>query len=216
MTGHGEVTTRSPGIATGCPLAAIMYRDTIYIDEGEQNQMLAMRLVRLIEAHSGELCLDLTEQIAKSERTSDFKKIPAEQLRLAASEVYRHLGEWLLQKTESDIETRFRAVAAQRAAEGIRLHQFVWALLLSRDRLWHFLRHQSLADNVVALYGELELQRLLNQFFDRAIYYAILGYEEAGDCRPKGELARVRDLAISIGLISSKDLTGTDFDEPGR
>jgi hypothetical protein len=68
-----------------------------------------MRLVKLIEAHSGELCRDLTEQIVKSERTSDFRRIPAEALRLAASEVYRNLGEWLLQKTESDIEARFRA-----------------------------------------------------------------------------------------------------------
>jgi hypothetical protein len=179
--------------------------------------MLAMRLVRLIEAHSGELCRDLTEQIVKSERTSDFKRIPAEQLRLAADEVYRHLGEWLLQKTESDIETRFRAVAARRAAEGIKLHQFVWALLLSRDRLWHFLRHQSFADNIVALYGELELQRLLNQFFDRAIYYAVMGYEEAGSCETEGELARIRNLAVSIGLISDKEFTtGPDVDDLGR
>ena len=85
------------------------------------------------------------------------------------------------------------------------MHQVVWALLLSRDHLWHFLRHRSLADNVVALYGELELQRLLNQFFDRAIYYAVLGYEDAGRCSPKGDLARARDLAISIGLIASQD-----------
>lgn len=180
--------------------------------------MLGMRLVKLIEAHSGELCRDLSEQIAKSERTSDFRRIPSEELRLAASEVYRNLGEWLLQKTESDIEARFRSVAARRASQGIRLHQFVWALLLSRDRLWHFLRHQSFADNVVALYGELELQRLLNQFFDRAIYYAILGYEEAGHCSPKGDLARVRDLAVSIGLMSATDLTtiGSNLDEQGR
>jgi hypothetical protein len=113
--------------------------------------MLAMRLVKLIEAHSGELCRDLTEQIAESERTSDFRRIPPEELRLAASEVYRNLGEWLLQKTESDIEARFRSVAARREAEGIRLPQFVWALLLSRDRLWHFLRRESFADNVVAV-----------------------------------------------------------------
>lgn len=179
--------------------------------------MLAIRLVKLIEAHSGELCRDLTEQIGKSERTTDFKRIPGEELRLAANEVYRNLGEWLLQKTENDIEARFRAVAARRAAEGIRLHQFVWALLLSRDRLWHFLRHQSFADNIVALYGELELQRLLNQFFDRAIYYAVLGYEEAGRCAPKGDLARARDLAVSIGLMSATDLTKrSDLDDQGR
>lgn len=167
--------------------------------------MLAMRLVRLIEAHSDTLSRGLTAQIRKSERTSDFRKIPAEELRLAATEVYRHLGEWLLQKTEQDIAERFRAVAVTRASEGVRLHQFVWALTLSRDHLWHFLRHESYADNVVALYGEMELQRLLNQFFDRALYYAILGYEEAGHCSPKSELQRARDLAISIGLLAEKN-----------
>ena len=166
--------------------------------------MLGMRLVRLIEGHSNELSRGLTEKISTSERTSDFRKIQPEDLRLAAAEVYRNLGEWLLQKTESDIETQFRAAGARRAADGVRLHQMVWALQLSREHLWQFLRHQSFADNVVALYGELELQRQLNQFFDRAIYYAVLGYEQADECTPKGDLARARDLAVSIGLIAEQ------------
>ena len=166
--------------------------------------MLAMRLVRLIEAHSEALSRGLTEQIRKSERTTDFRKIPSEALRLAAAEVYRNLGEWLLQKTEQDIAERFRAVAQRRAAEGISLHQFVWALMLSREHLWYFLRHESFADNVVALHGEMELQQLLNQFFDRAVYYAVVGYEEAGQCSPKGDLDRARDFAIAIGLVEEK------------
>jgi hypothetical protein len=166
--------------------------------------MLGIKLVHLIEGHSEALSQRLTEQIRKSERTSDFHKIPAKDLRLAATEVYRNLGEWLLQKTESDIESRFKAIAARRAAEGISLHQLAWALMLTRDHLWLFLRQQALSDNIVALHGELELQLLLNQFFDRAIFYAILGYNQAvRQNSPKGELARARDLAISIGLMSS-------------
>lgn len=166
--------------------------------------MLGMKLVRLIETHSETLSRGLTEKIRKSDRTSDFRKIPAKDLRLAATEVYRNLGEWLLQKTEPDIAECFRSIAQRRAAEGISLHQLVWALTLSREHLWHFLRHESFADNVVALHGEMELQQLLNQFFDRALYYAVLGYEEAGECTPKGDLERARDLAISIGLLSEK------------
>ncbi|HTS05226.1 MAG TPA: hypothetical protein VMP68_06550 [Candidatus Eisenbacteria bacterium] len=167
--------------------------------------MLAMRLVRLIEAHSEELSRGLAEQIRKSERAPDFRKIPTEDLRLAATEVYRKLGEWLLQKTERDIAERFRAVGARRSAEGIALHQCVWALMLSRDHLWHFLRHESFADNIVALHGEMELLSLLNQFFDRAIYHAILGYTEAAESEVKTELQRARDLALSIGLMSAKN-----------
>lgn len=165
--------------------------------------MLGMKLVRLIEAHSEALSRGLMEKIRKSERTSDFRKIPPKELRLAAAEVYRNLGEWLLQKTESDIATRFRAIAARRVAEGIGLHQAVWALMLTRDHLLHFLRREAFADNIVELHGELELHQMLNQFFDRAVYYVILGYEEARQqSGPKSDLRRVKELAVSIGLMS--------------
>jgi hypothetical protein len=138
--------------------------------------VLTLKLVRLIEKHSEELVGGLTEQIRLSERTSDFQKIPAGDLELAAAEIYRNLGEWLLQKTDGDIENRFRAVGARRAAEGVDLHQFVWALITSRDHLWHFLQREAFACNIVELYGELELYQMLTQFFDRAVYYGIQGY----------------------------------------
>ena len=138
--------------------------------------MLTLKLLRLIEKHSEELVGGLTEQVQLSERTSDFRKIPAAELELAAAEVYRNLGEWLLQKTDEDIGSRFRAIGARRSAEGVGLHQFVWALITSRDHLWHFLQREAFACNVVELYGELELYQMLTQFFDRAVYYGIQGY----------------------------------------
>jgi hypothetical protein len=104
-------------------------------------------------------------------------------------------------------------VGERRAAEGIRLHQLIWALLLSREHLWRFLRHQAFADNIVALYGEMELQRVLTRFFDQAIYYAVLGYQEAANCNPKGHLARVRDLAVAIGLMGSQDTRNASVEE---
>ena len=166
--------------------------------------MVGLRLVRLIERHSERLSRALTEQIRKSERTSDFRKIQEKDLQLAAAEVYRNLGEWLLQKTERDIEDRFRTIGSRRAADGVGLHQFVWALMLTRDHLWHFLDQEGFADNIVKLHGEQELRQMLNQFFDRAIYHAILGYTEAAESSVKSELQKARDLAISIGLMSTK------------
>jgi hypothetical protein len=139
--------------------------------------MLGLKLVHLIERHSEELAHGLIRQLRESERTCDFRKVPPEELHQAAVEVYRNLGEWLLQKRESDVGNRFRAIAARRAIQGVGLHQFVWALVISRNHLWQFLQREAFADNIVELYGELELQRMLNQFFDRATYYAIVGYD---------------------------------------
>jgi len=165
--------------------------------------MVGLRLVRLIESHSEALSRGLTEQIHKSERTSDFRGIRAADLRQGTTEVYRNLGEWLLQKTESDIEDRFRRIGSRRSAEGVRLPQFVWALMLTRDYLWRFLEQEGFADNIVKLHAEHELYQLLNQFFDRAMYYGILGYGDARQQnKPKSDLARMEELARSIGLIS--------------
>src|SRR5215469_10630873 len=101
--------------------------------------MLGMRLVRLIEAHSEALSRTLTEHIRRTERTSDFRAIPPEDLQRRVTEVYRNQGEWLLQKTEEGIEKRLTSIAEHRATEGIRLHQFLWALMLTQNYLLHFL-----------------------------------------------------------------------------
>jgi len=171
--------------------------------------MVGLKLVRLIERHADRLARGVAEQIRAADRTSDFRRIPAQDLRLAAVDVYCNLGEWLLQKTESDVENRFRTIGSRRAVEGVGRHQFVWALMLTRDHLWRFLEEEGFADNIVALRGEQELRQMLNQFFDRAIYYGILGYEEAmrNADHPKSDLARAEDLAISIGLMSQRNTT---------
>ncbi len=62
--------------------------------------MLGLKLVRLIERHSEELALGLTQQVWNSERTCDFKNIQRDELHLAAVEVYRNLEVWLL-RTEA-------------------------------------------------------------------------------------------------------------------
>jgi len=165
--------------------------------------MLATKLVRMIETHFDKLSLELAAEIRTSDRTSDFRKIRPEDLQLSATEVYGNLEDWLLHKTDADIARRFTMVGARRAAQGIRLHQCAWALMLTRDHLWNFLRREAFADTLIQLYGEMELLQLLNQFFDRALYYAIEGYEEATRLHEqKTDLQRARDFATSIGLMS--------------
>jgi hypothetical protein len=165
--------------------------------------MLGMRLVRLIETHSETLSRNLTERLRSLDRTSDFRKIPAHELEQAISEVYRNLGEWLLQKTESEIAKRFRSVAARRASEGIRLPQFVSALMLSRDHLWHFLEREAFADNIIELHGELQLYQHLNHFFDCAVYHAIVGYQAAEESdAKKGDLTGIEGHSAPAGVAA--------------
>ena len=140
--------------------------------------MIALRLVRLIENHSDELAKDLVEKLQTSARTSDMQKVPEAELRSRIHEILEHLEEWLLTKTGSDIEVRYRDLGARRAGQGVSLADFCWAIVLTKEHLWEFLQRQGFLRSPVEIYGELELLRLLDQFFDRALCYATEGYEQ--------------------------------------
>ena len=140
--------------------------------------MIGSRLVGLIERHSDELADGLAHKLCKATRTADFRKIPQDELAKGAHEIYSNLSDWLLTKTESDIELRYTAIGARRAAQGVALAQLVWAMLVSKEHLWGFLQREGFVTGPVELFGELELLQLLDQFFDRAMYYAVLGYSE--------------------------------------
>ena len=81
--------------------------------------MLALRLVRLIEAHSDQLAQGLLDKILSSERTSDYRRVDRAEMQQAVRDIYQHLSEWLLTKTESDIELRYTRLGSRRAEEGI-------------------------------------------------------------------------------------------------
>jgi hypothetical protein len=102
--------------------------------------MIALKLLRLIEAHSEELSLELTQKILGSERTKDYRKLPEHEMRVGALEIYQHLSDWLLTKTDSDIELRYTRLGELRAQQGISLSHFVWAIALTKEHLWGFLR----------------------------------------------------------------------------
>jgi len=140
--------------------------------------MLGAHLVRLIEKHAEELATGLTDKLRRCERTSGFRKLSREELQHGAADLYRNLGDWLLTKTDSDIELRYTRLGAHRAAQGVSSSQIVWAILMSKEHLWAFLQRESIADRAFELYGELEMLRLLDQFFDRAAYYSIVGMEQ--------------------------------------
>lgn len=143
--------------------------------------LLAYRLVRLIEAHSDQLARNLLERVRDSDKTSAYiTQVPQDELRSRVSEVYKNLGEWLLGKTEADVQQRYEEIGSRRAAQHVPLTQLISALVMTKDTLWEFLLKEAGVERPVEVFGELELLQLLDQFFDRAIYYVSVGYEHAG------------------------------------
>jgi hypothetical protein len=140
--------------------------------------MIPLGLVRLIEHHSDELVTELVAKLETSPRTADLRKVPVEELRRRIEEILRHASEWLLTKTSHDIEQRYFEIGERRASQGVALSDLCWAIVVTKQHLWEFLQRQGFVHGPVELYGEMELLRLLDQFFDRGLCFAIEGYEQ--------------------------------------
>ena len=141
--------------------------------------MIALRLVHLIEQHSDELSRGLTTKILISTRTTDMNKVPVEELRSRTREILQNLSEWLLTKSAAEIERRYLDIGARRARQGVALEDYCWAIVLTKEYIWDFLQRQGFLQSPVEIYGEMELLRLLGQFFDRAICSAVMGYQRS-------------------------------------
>ena len=145
--------------------------------------MLSHRFVRHIEDRSEALASGLLHKLQRSTRTEAFRKVPPDELTDRVSEIYRHLGEWLLDKSESDIEQRYTQIGVRRAQQGVTLSQLIWAIMLTKDNLWEFILDDSYPDRPIEVFGKQELLQLLDQFFERAIYSAAVGYESAAEAK---------------------------------
>ena len=144
--------------------------------------MLSNRLVRLIETHANALALNLSEKVQASAQLGDYHKVPIYELNARVYEIYHQLGNWLLERKEEDIEHRYTVIGSRRAAQGVPLSQLIRAIVLTKQNLWEFLKREAVVDNPIELFGQQELLEQLDQFFDSAIYYAAMGYEQM----PKG------------------------------
>ena len=141
--------------------------------------LLAYRLVKLIESHSDGLARSLYHRYRQCNKCSAYASVPESELTAKVYDVYRHLGDWLLGKTESEIENRYLEIGARRAAQGVPVSQVVWMICLVRENLWDYLQKYAELERPAEIFGELELLEMLDQFFHLAIYYATLGHERA-------------------------------------
>ena len=133
--------------------------------------MFPMRLVQVIEAHADNLSEGLIKNLRSSERCGElFQKVSADELKRRS---------WMIAKTESEIEERYIGLGMRRARQGVPFSQFVWALSVTKEHLCDYLQREGLLEEPVDFYGEMQLLRSLERFFDRALYFASIGYESA-------------------------------------
>jgi hypothetical protein len=130
-------------------------------------------MVHLIESHAEELACGLMKKIERDAALVDLRRVPAEELKQHAHDLYGHLGEWLMTKSPFDLHSKYSSIGARWAAQGVPCSQILLAILAIKEYLSEFLRWEVLVDGPVQLSAELQLAQILDQFFDRAMYRAV-------------------------------------------
>ncbi len=141
--------------------------------------MLGIKFARLIEKHSEALGKLLVDKLRNSGRTDSFRAIAEHELLHDIQVLYRNLSDWLMTRTELDIKQYYTKLGIRRAEQGVPMDQFIWALVLAKEQLWLFMQREAMVEGALELVNELEFLLALEQFFDRALYYAVIGFMQA-------------------------------------
>ena len=142
--------------------------------------MISQRLVEMIETHADELTKRWLKEVRRSNATAGYHSLPDATLSRRAFDVYAHLGRWVgSEGRQEEVERTYTALGQERFHEGLPLSEVVQALAMTKYQLWAYIRDYGLLDSALELHQSLELYNRVVLFFDRATYYAIVGYERA-------------------------------------
>jgi len=150
--------------------------------------VLTARLIQLIETHFEGLTREVLQDIATNPRTRSFQMVPRAELESRTSSLYRNLGAWIGDPQDDAVRAEYEEWGRRRFRQRIPLSEIVYALLLVKHHLRRYIRDHGLvefsADSAVSgeflpvhLHGMQELNYMVGEFFDRALYYLTRGYE---------------------------------------
>ncbi|MBS1212534.1 MAG: hypothetical protein H6R26_1151 [Proteobacteria bacterium] len=141
---------------------------------------LTMSLVSLIERNAEALTKRWLEIVRIHPNTPTYHRWDERQLYARVFKVYSNLGQSISERTtRQDIEREYIELGHQRHAEGFALSEVIQALIISRRVLWLKIEADGFLNTALDLNLALELNNKVVLFFDRAIHYTALGYEEA-------------------------------------
>ncbi len=157
--------------------------------------MFTLRLVQLIEHNADKLSEGLMARLKRSDSCNELlSSVPTHEMKQRTFEIYHNLTDWMLNKTEAEVEERYIGIGSRRARQGIPFSQFLYAIHATKENLWDFLQQEGLLEPG-ELISQMELLRAMEHFFDRALYFASIGYESV----IQGELVRTRVASAAVG-----------------
>lgn len=140
--------------------------------------MISEKIITLIKENAELLTNRLCKDVLSREETKNYRKLDKDLVFERVFDVYSRLDSWLEgNKVKGEIRDHYLKLGAQRYHEGIPLSDLVMTLMLIKRHLWLYVMEQNFFDSSFQLMQALEFNNRVVLFFDRAIYFATIGYE---------------------------------------
>lgn len=150
--------------------------------------MLTVRLIKLIETHADTLSREVVADILTNEHTLSHLRIPKDELAQRVFRLYQNLGNWIGDPKDDAIRAEYEEWGSIRCRQGVPLSEIIYALILTKKHLRRYIREHGFVEFSgdkftsgelvhLELYSIQELNYVVGDFFDRALYYLTRGHE---------------------------------------
>ena len=128
--------------------------------------MLYEKFIRLVEDHAEILTKEWIKEIKTNPSTVGYRKVDEAILGVRVFDVYRRLGEWVMNADPSDPKTaeHFIKLGRERANEKLKNSEVIYALILARVVLWRYIAEQGIITSAIDLHQSLEFYQKINNF----------------------------------------------------
>jgi len=165
--------------------------------------MLLRRIIKLIETHADSLTQEVVQDVQTNEHTRSHARIPTEELSFRVLTLYRNLGNWIGDPKDDAIRHEYEEWGKIRCQQGIPTSEIAFCLILIKKHLRSYIREHAAVvfsgDRLVPgemvpleLYSIQELNYVVGDFFDRALWYLLRGYEFQVKASKEGSGSRAR------------------------
>ncbi|MCX6566956.1 MAG: hypothetical protein NTW38_11145 [Candidatus Aminicenantes bacterium] len=139
---------------------------------------VSQKLVRLIETNAEEMSRSYAREIRTMIETPSYRTFDEREVHDRGHRVFSQFGRWISNEiSEKEMENYWTALGKQRRIEGFSMSEIMIAICLIRRDVWQKIRNEGLLDTAEDLYEAMELYGRIVNFFERAQYYTVRGFE---------------------------------------
>jgi hypothetical protein len=149
------------------------------MDENKTMMERENLLVKFIETHAEELTQNWLKIVRTQSQTRTYQAFDPDKLHDRALKCFNHLARWVARDfRKGDIASYYTAEGAKRRREGFALAEVIRSFIVGRRVLWFKIQAEGMLGTILDQDLALELNNRVVLFFDRAIYFTTLGYEQ--------------------------------------